>query len=97
MATKSKLEQAVEECSAGMNDAQREIVKSQLSEYRRNSARLERIDDELKAVNARATVTLEELRAKQAERSALSYEYHQLATANAEIADKLYKFMEERQ
>lgn len=95
MATKSKLEQAVEEYAARLNDAQREIVKSQLSEYKRNSARLARIDDEIRAVNARPTVTREEVRTKQAERSALSYEYNQLATANSRIAGELFDFMKE--
>lgn len=78
-----------------MNGAQREIVKSQLAEYRRNSARLARLDDEIRAVNARPTVTRDEVRVKQAERSALSYEYNQLATANSRIAGELFDLVKE--
>lgn len=95
MATKSKLEQAVERQAALLNEAQREIVLSQLSVYKQNAARMAKISDELVAVNARATVTRDELRAKQSDRASLVYEQNQLSTANSKIATDLFNFLKE--
>ena len=95
MATKSKLEQAVEEKAAGLNDARKEIVMSQLSAYRKNLARLSDVEAELKAVGAMRTATLDEVRRKQAMRSALAYEHNQLSTSNSKIASDLFGFLEE--
>ena len=95
MATKSKLEQAVEKRAASLNEAQREIVLSQLSVYKQNSARLAKISDELVAVNARTTVTRDEVRMKQSDRASLAYEQNQLSIANSKIAFDLFNFMEE--
>ena len=96
MATKSKLEQAVEEQIASLNGAQRELVMFQLSVYKRNNARLSQIESELAAVNARRTETREDVRMKQAERSALTYEHGQLSTANSRIAGELFDFLGDR-
>lgn len=94
--SKSKLEIAVEKHAGRLGDAQRELVKSQFSIYKQNKARLAEIKDRLKTVDAMQTVTLDEVRAKQAQRSSLSYEYNQIATANSRIAAELFDFLEER-
>lgn len=95
MATKSKLEQAVERQMGNLNDAQKELVKSQLSVYRRNDARLAQIEAEIRKVEATAATTRAEVREKQAARAALSYEHGQLSTANSRIASDLFDFLEE--
>lgn len=96
MASKSKLEQAVEERTSSFNEAQRELVMKQLSTYRRNCARMADIDSRLRAIDARQPVTREEMRVKQAERSTLSYEYNQIATANSRISAELFSQLEDR-
>lgn len=95
MATKSKLEQAVERQIENLNDAQRELVKSQLSVYKRNSARLAQVEAELNAWNSRRAVTTEEVRVKQSQRATLSHEINQLSTANSRIAAELFDFLKE--
>jgi hypothetical protein len=95
MATKSKLEQAVEQKAADLNDAQRELVKSQLSAYKVIVARLSQIKSQLDAVNARSVTTREEVRDKQAYRASLTYEQAQLSTASARIAAELFVCLEE--
>ena len=95
MATKSKLEQAVENRAADLNEAQRELVLSQFSTYKKNAARIAQISDELRAVNARGTVTRDEVRAKQADRASLAYEQNQLSTASSKIAADLFGFLKE--
>ena len=97
MATKSKLEQAVEAHAASLNEAQSEIILSQLSVYKQNKARISEIRDMLDAVNAHPTATLEELRIKQSQRTTLSYELNQIATANSRIASDLFDLLGERQ
>lgn len=94
MATKSKLEQAVEKKAESLNEAQRELIMSQLAIYRQNNSRLAEIKNQQATVEARQTVKLDEVRAKQAQRAALSYEYNQLATANSRIAADLFDFLE---
>ena len=94
MATKSKLVKAVEERASALNDAQREIVMSQLGVYKRNEARLAKAEAELNLVNARGTATLQELRAKQAQRATLVHEIKELSTANSLISAEILKFME---
>lgn len=95
MATKSKLEQAVEKRAEELNDAQREIVKSQLSVYRRNCAMLAKAESELNAWNAMPTTTREEVRIKQSQRATLSHEINQLSTANSRIAAELFELVKE--
>ena len=92
---KSKLEQAIERQSDGLNDAQRELVRSQFSVYKRNGTRMAAIKDQQTAADAMPAATLDEVRAKQAARSTLSYEYNQLATANSRIAADLFELLEE--
>ena len=97
MATKSKLEQAVERQSESLNDAQRELVRSQFAIYKKNKERLAWIESRLDAVNSRPAASLEEVRRKQAERSTLAYEHNQLSTANSRIASELIDFFKEQQ
>ena len=68
---------------------------SQFSVYKQNKARMAAIKDQQAAVESAPTSTLDEVRAKQAQRSALSCEYSQLATTNSRIAADLFDFLEE--
>lgn len=95
LATKTKLERAVEEQLESLNDAQREIVLSQLSDYRRNRARISEIDARTDALNAAPCATREAVRMKQAERSGLSYERNQLAIANSRISADLFDLLDD--
>ena len=95
MATKSKLEQAVEQRAASLDDAQREIVLSQLSVYKHNRQRISDIKDRLVAIDAAGASTLEEGRFKQTQRASLAYEKNQLETANSQIASDLFGMMKE--
>jgi len=95
LATKSKLDKAVDEAIEGLNEAQKELVRSQLSVYKQNKARMAALKDQQAAVDAMTAPTFEELRAKQAQRSTLSYEYNQLATANSRIAADIFEFLKE--
>ena len=95
MATKSKLERAVEAHASTLNDARRELVLSQLSVYKANNARMAGLKSDMERADSRPAATLDEVRAKQATRSALAYEYNQLATTNSKLASDLFKFLEE--
>jgi len=92
---KSKLEVAVERHVDALNDAQRELVLSQFSLYKSNKARLAELKSRIDKVDSRPAASLDDVRAKQAQRSTLSYEYNQLATANSRIASDLFIFLEE--
>jgi len=94
MATKSKLEQAVEKHSAHLGDARRELVMTQFSVYKQNNARMAEIKQSIAKVDSMKASTLDEVRYKQAQRSALSYEYNQLATANSRVASDLFSVLE---
>jgi len=87
---KTKLEQAVEQRAASMNEAQRAIVLAQLAEYRKNKSRLAEIADKISALNSKPATTRDEVRLKQSERSALAYEHGQLSTANSRISADLF-------
>ena len=63
---------------------------AQLAEYRRNKSRLSEIADRLYALNAIPAATRDEIRLKQAERSALAYEHNQLSIANSRISADLF-------
>jgi len=93
--TKSKLEQAVESRVRNLNDAQRELALSQFSAYKKNRARLADIESQLDVLDARAPSSVEEVRFRQSQRSALAYEKAHLLTANSRIAAELFRFMEE--
>jgi predicted nuclease with TOPRIM domain len=93
--TRSKLEQAVTGRASQLNDAQREIIASQFFEYKNNKERLLDVREQLRAVNGRQTPTLDELRRKQGDRSALVYEQAQLSMANSRIASDLFRLLGE--
>ena len=97
MATKSKLEQAVETQIEGMNDAQRELMKSQLSNYRKSKSLMAKIEDEISVLNAKPTATREDLRLKQTVRAAMTHEYSQLSIASNEIASTLFDKLEDKE
>ena len=89
--SKSKLDKAVADRADELDPAQRELVMSQFSEYKRNKTRIYDINEKLKVVDSTQTVTLEEVRLKQAERSALTYELNQLSVANSRISSDLFQ------
>ena len=87
MATKSKLEKAVEDRVSSLNEAQRELVLSQLSDFKRNKGRIAEIEDALVTSG----------RHPSAERSMLATERAQLVTANNEIAAKLFNQLKDEE
>ena len=89
MATKSKLEQAVERQASKLNDAQRELLLSQFSVYKRNNARISEIEDALGFKGVRFGDG-RETAAFLAQRAALATERSQLVSANNEIASRLF-------
>ena len=95
MATKSKLEQAVEKRAAELDPAQREILLAQFATYKQNKRRQSELLDLLSAIGARPTATLDELRAKQADRAAASIEYNQVTTANSRLAADIFAMLGE--
>jgi len=95
MATKSKLEQAVDRRAATLGDAQRELVLSQFSVYKQNKQRLADLKDRMVAIDSFRTASLEEVRFKQAQRASFAYEKNQLETANSKIAADLFELLKE--
>lgn len=87
---KTKLEQAVEAQASGMNDAQREIVMSQLRDLRRNGARITKIDDALRAMDMQPASDADAARVSLAQRTALVAERGKLAEANDAIKNSLF-------
>ncbi len=85
LATKSKLEKAVEKGAASLNEAQREIVISQFSEFKKNKARILEIETTLRTSGREPSV----------QRSMLSTERAQLISSNNEIADRLFKQLQD--
>lgn len=90
MATKSKLEQAVEKQASCLNNAQRHLVMSQFSDYKDNKARISEIDDRLGMMDVQILANPEQEKLKLAQRSNLISERSQLKEANASIAAKLF-------
>jgi len=90
MATKSKLEQAVEKQASDLNEAQKELVKSQFSEFKRNKARIMQIDDILESPVAAQESDGDKAKLQIAKRMALTSERSQLVTTNNEIASTLF-------
>ena len=90
MGTKSKLELAVEERAASLNEVQRELVMDRLKDYRRNRARIAKIDERLKAMDSQPCVWPEDAKVNLAHRTALIAERGKLAEANDAISSKLF-------
>lgn len=80
VATKTKLERAVEERASELPDAQREIVLAQFAVYKANRLRIAEIDDALKLSG----------RDPGDARSRLCTERSQLTMTNTEIMSKLF-------
>lgn len=93
MATKSKLEQAVDSRAENLNDAQREIVLSQFSIYKSNKQRINEIDSQMAMLEPHNAHSVNEVQFRQSQRTALAYERNQLATANSRIATELFTLL----
>jgi hypothetical protein len=93
MSTKSKLEQAVENQIANLNDAQRELVLSQFSIYKQNKAAIAEIDSKLPLLEPKYAHSIDEVKMQQTQRMSLTYERNQLATANSKIATELFALL----
>ena len=91
MATKSKLERAVEDGAGRLNDAQREIVLSQLRDYKRNRARIDVIDSTLSSMDKLPVAGVDGARVSLAQRTALVAERGKLAEANNAISSRLFE------
>ena len=90
MATKSKLEQAVEKQASDLNEAQKELVKSQFSEYKKNKDRIMQIDDLLGVPVVAQSPDSEKAKIQIANRMALTSERSQLVSTNNELASTLF-------
>ena len=90
MATKTKLEQAIEKQAAQLDDAQRELVMSQFSTYKWNKNRMTTIENMLKVIDMRPATDPKEFKMQMARRKALTVERNQLTTANNSISSKLF-------
>ena len=90
MATRSKLEQAVEKKATDLNEAQQELVRSQFTEYKKNKARISQIEDLLGTAHIANTSDPEQAKVHIANRMALASERSQLVTTNNEIASTLF-------
>ena len=95
MGTKSKLERAVEEKAGTLNDAQKEVVMSQLSAYRHIKSQSYEVSDKLDALSATPAASHEEAKLKMADRMNLAYEYNQLSTACSKIASELFSLLDD--
>lgn len=90
MATKSKLEQAVDSQIERLNDAQRELVLSQFAIYKRNKQRIADIDSQMPLLEPKNAHSVNDVQLRQSQRTALAYERSQLATSNSRIATELF-------
>ena len=93
MATKSKLERAIEERISGFNDAQRELVLSLFAAYKKNKARLLQIEDELSKCNMQASLQPEKVQLVQ--RASLVSEKSMLIETNSTIASRLFDLLKD--
>ena len=82
---KSKLEKAIEEAITGLNDAQKQLVLAQFSDWKRNKARIAQIEDMLRLRQSSATSTS----ARAAQRAELMAERTQLMDLNGRILARL--------
>lgn len=97
MATKSKLEQAVERQAEGLNEVQRHLVMSQFSDFKRNKARIAEIDDKVGMMDVQMLANPEQEKLKLAQRSTLVSERNQLVEANNGIAANLFAQLSEKE
>ena len=87
MATKTKLEQAVEKQAGELNPAQRELLMSQFDTYKWNKGRIKEIENALNV----SKLAGKEVDPK--DRKSLMNERHQLTTANVSISTKLFMLL----
>lgn len=97
VATKSKLEQAVEKQAEGLNDVQRRLVMSQFSDFKRNKARIAEIDDKIGALDVQMLANPEQEKLRLAQRSTLVSERSHLVEANNGIAANLFDQLGEKE
>ena len=90
MATKTKLEQAVEKQADQLDEAQRELVLSQFDTYKWNKNRMRQIESELGLLESRVPMEPKEFKMYIARRKSLTVERNQLATSNNSISSKLF-------
>lgn len=90
VATKSKLEQAVERQASALNDAQKELVLSQFAVYKRNKSRIDQIDETLRMMDLQPVQGPDGTKVHLAQRMTLATERSQLADTNNNIASKLF-------
>lgn len=89
---KSKLEKAIEEAISGLNDAQRQLVLTQFSDWKRNKARIAEIEDLLRLRQSSATSSS----ARAAQRAELMAERTQLMDLNGRILVRLSEQLPDR-
>lgn len=90
MATKTKLEQAIEAQAGELEGAQRELVMSQFSTYKWNKERMRQIEGQLSLMEKQSPADAKEWKIHLARRKALTAERNQLSTANNSISSKLF-------
>lgn len=87
--TKTKLEKAVEENAADLNDAQRELVLAQFADWKRNRTRIAQVEDTLRLSRSKDSPGSQ----KTAE---LVNERAQLIDINGRIAKRLFEQLSDR-
>lgn len=90
MATKTKLEQAIEKQADQLDNAQKELVLSQFATYKWNKDRMRQIENMLALLDNRVPTEGKEFKMYIARRKSLTAERNQLATANNSISSKLF-------
>ena len=95
MATKSKLDLAVEKHAGRLNDAQRELVLSQLSDHKRNRARIAQIEETLRLMDVQPVSGPDGTKVHLAQRMSLTSERAQLIDTNNGIASRLFEQLRE--
>lgn len=95
MATKSKLERAVEERAKTLNDAQRGILLSQFNTYRENKAKIAELEGRIGMLDVQNLANPDKEKMRLAKRSSLVMEKVQLVEVNDKIAANLFKQLKE--
>lgn len=90
MATKSKLEQAVEKQASCLNDAQKALLLSQFDTYKQNKAKIADIDDRIGMLDVQMLANPDTERLRLARRATLVSEKSQLQEVNSTISAKLF-------
>ncbi len=91
MATKSKLERAVEKQAATLNEAQKELILAQFSIYKRGKAKIAEVENKIAVIDMQKSLVPEKAKMQLAQRASLVSERSLLVEANNEIAAKLFE------